>query len=281
MSAVGFIDRLGNKVPFAEVREGRGSFDIPLPLLRALAANYRPADHYGADDVLSATTLIGPPQIRQLERRHDTYVQPMDGIWATYGTVMHGILEDYGIERDSIDHFASGDVLTEMKMTYDFEGQKIAGTADRFTVSSGLGEDWKVTSAYGIKQMLNDGVKAAKPEYWLQANIYKYLLKKVHDLDATEWNLILIARDYNARQHANFRPIEIVPVEMMPMDHIETYIRQRIVFHQAAALCDDDGLPNCTTAETWEGRRCAKYCSVAQFCHQLHPELSLTSADLA
>lgn len=274
----GLVDENGENISFERVRAGEGSFPWPLPLTRAIAAGFRADDHYGEENVLSATTLIGPPQIRQLTKRHELYVQPLDSIWATYGTLMHSILEQHGLTEYVMD--TSAGALVEEKIVHDFEGQKIAGTIDRFIPSTGELQDWKVTSGYGVKQMLNDGVKFAKPEYWLQQNIYKYLLATRLDLPPVlSSNLVLISRDYNARQHSNFRPVEVVPVDLMPLADIEVYIRQRIHYHKAAEMCDDAELPSCTDAETWSGRRCEKWCPAADHCTQYHPELGLTEAD--
>lgn len=290
----GLVDENGENISFERVRAGEGSFPWPLPLTRAIAAGFRADDHYGEENVLSATTLIGPPQIRQLTKRHELYVQPLDSLWATYGTLMHSILEDHGLDPTAGgSHYVDGvempgpppgwpvpkrEILVEHRIIHDFEGQKIAGTIDRYIPGTGEGQDWKVTSAYGVKQMLNDGVKKAKPEYWLQANIYQWLLAQ-QGYETHSWNLVLISRDYNARQHSNFRPVEVVPVDLMPLKDIEVYIRQRIHYHKAAEMCDDAELPSCTDAETWSGRRCEKWCPAADHCIQYHPELGLTEAD--
>jgi hypothetical protein len=59
---VGFIDDAGKRVKFADIAKGRGEWWLPRPLLRALSRSYRSADHYGAGDVISVTTLGNPVQ---------------------------------------------------------------------------------------------------------------------------------------------------------------------------------------------------------------------------
>jgi hypothetical protein len=268
MTVVGFTDDTGEQIPFAEVKAGRGIFSIPRPLLNAIMRGFRAPDHYGSEEVWSATTLINPPQIVQLGKRWDVYVSPLDNLWSTYGTLMHQILEDSAEEG----------VWTEERIVEQFEGVKIAGTIDRYDGPAALGQDWKVTSAYGIKAMVRDGVEKAKPEYYWQAQIYKWLLWSNTDgvAHAKDWELVTIARDYNTRTHSpHFSVVERIPIPLLPLDQIEAYIRERVTLHKAAALCEDADLPSCSDAETWQGRRCANYCSAAPYCHQANPSLSL------
>jgi hypothetical protein len=281
---VGFLDDTGAEVRFADVIAGRGTFALPRPVLRAFAAGYRPADHYGALDVLSVTTLANPAQAVALIKRHELFVDPLRNMWAVFGTIGHGMFEDH----------TGPDDITERRLVVDFEGQHVGGTFDLIETVDGelIGRDYKITSAYGVAMMLNEGVAKAKLEYALQANVYRWMLKQPgaqevaeHDDGTRElrpfehagigerigrWQLVAWSRDWTMRNHGDtLKPIEIVDVPLIADERVERYLRERITLHNAAALCDDDGLPACSRAETWQGRRCASWCDAAPVCAQL------------
>lgn len=288
MPVVGFIDDTGAEVRFADVIAGRGTFTLPRPVLRAFAAGYRPSDHYGDADVLSVTTLANPPQQVALIARHELFVDPLANMWAVFGTIGHGMFEDH----------TGPDDIAERRLVIDFEGQLIGGTFDLLETVDGelIGRDYKITSAYSVAMMLNEGVAKAKLEYALQANAYRYMLKQP---DAREvvaatpgdpstgyrlapfehagigerinrWQLVAWSRDWNVRSYGDtLKPIEIVDVPLIADDRVERYLRERVMLHNAAKLCDDDGLPACSRAETWYGRRCQSWCSAAPVCPQL------------
>ena len=301
MSIVGFIDQSGAKFTFAEVAEGAGDFrtknghPVPRPVLRALAAGYRSDDHYGDKNVISVTTLIAPVQQKMLERRHDLYVDPLANLWSKWGTIEHAMYEQ---------HPSPGDIV-ERKLLLKRGEHTIAGTFDLLEHLTGdpaigrhiyQGRDYKVTSAYGVKKMIADGVYKAKEEYFWQAQIYRLMAEdaEAQELVSTKtmgadtatvrwkpvhidnWALVAVSRDYNQRQHGvHFGPLELVQVPLLEKHRVENFIRQRLTVWAASELADDEGLPNCTPAETWDGRRCADYCAAAPFCHQFDPTLGL------
>jgi hypothetical protein len=300
---VGFTDVAGKQIKFADVAAGMGDFrtqaghPVPRPVLRALAAAYRSEDHYGDPKAVSVTTLIAPVQQKRLERRHDLYVDPLANLWAKWGTIEHAMFEDYASPGD----------LVERRLLLKRGGVTLGGTFDLLEmcfhkegVSMYQGRDYKVTSAYGVKLMVAANGDAgalckAKPDYFWQAQIYPLMaedpdtLELVRDDDGEgwhtipwnpvkidNWGLVAISRDYNQRQHGvHFGPLELVQVPLIEKSRVENYIKQRLMVWEASEMCDDEGLPHCSPEETWEGRRCADYCSSAPFCHQFNPDLGL------
>lgn len=290
MPIVGFIDDAGSRVSFGELRAGAGVFGLPRPLLRVLAAGYRSSDHYGAADVVSVTTLGNPVQQTRLLERHDVYVKPLDNLWAVFGSVAHGLFEAEVSELE----------IAERRLVIDFEGQLVGGTFDLLERDGDgwLGRDYKVMGTYPIAKMKAEGVWKAKPEYLLQANVYRYMLSRpdarevvLRDgsnhakspdgapvlepfehagLEVTRWQLVTIGRDWTARENGStLSPVELIDVPLIAPERVENYLRQRITLYQAAGLCDDAGLPACSRDETWNGRRCASYCAAASVCRQL------------
>jgi hypothetical protein len=310
VSVVGFIDSDGIRLTFDHVRAGEGRFltkgGMPAPraMLAALCNQYRPADHYGDEKTVSVTTLIDPVQKVRLIQRHDIYVKWDDNLWAAYGSIAHGFFE--GGARPESD-------IVEHKLVIQREGYLIGGTFDLLegeeddivddpTATFGMqvmgGRDYKITSAYGVKAMVAEGIYKAKPEYFWQANLYHLFtqepnVKQVVKNEAGErvlvpwphagrvhirdWGLVAISRDWNARQHGvHIGPIEVVQVPLIELERVENYLGQRLAVYAASDMCDDAGLPACTPEETWHGRRCAAYCAAAGRCHQFDPTLGMT-----
>jgi hypothetical protein len=296
---VGFIDDNGEQIAFAGIVAGLGEFALPRPVVVALSRGYRAADHYGSADVVSVTTLINPIRQTRLMQRNEIYVKPLDNMWAVFGTVCHSLLEDAATVLPEL--------VTERRLVIERDGQLIGGTFDLIELDDDLriGSDYKVTSAYAVASMIAQGVRKAKPEYYKQANLYRLMiadpaarevipgLDPQHPLTAPfalagttvdRWQIVAWARDfkadrgsevmsikpYGARTEVGLSPIELIDVPLGKPDGVEQYLRERLVEYKASAMCDDDGLPHCTDEETWNGRRCAKYCNAAGVCSQFN-----------
>jgi hypothetical protein len=285
---VGFIDADGREVRFAEIKRGAGNFaGLPLPFVVALAKGYRASDHYGRDDVVSVTTIIGPVQATRLLERHEVFVEPLRNLWALFGTIGHAILEAGAAELD--------DVVTERRLVVERDGQLVGGTFDLIEKVDGelVGRDYKVTAAFGVSKMKTEGVYKGKPEYFWQAQLYRLLLSDPDALEVIEnddgsrslvrfehagigrdikrWQLCGWSRDWNERTYGRtLKPVELVDVKpLLAIPRVENYLRERLTLYAASGLCDDDGLPACSSTETWAGRRCAKWCDAAGVCAQL------------
>ena len=299
MSVVGFIDSDGEQITFEGVRAGWGRFltkgGMPAPraLLCALVDQYRPANHYGEAKSISVTTLIDPVQKTRLMERHDLFVKWDDNIWAAYGSIAHGFFEAGA--RPEVD-------IVEHKLLIERDGYLIGGTFDLLEGEGAnvfAGRDYKITSAYGVKGMVAEGIYKAKPEYFWQANIYHLMTQDpnvrwiVMDelgvrttipwphagmVRVRDWGLVAISRDWNARQHGvHIGPIEVVQVPLIELERVENYLSQRLAVYAASEMADDAGLPACTVEETWQGRRCAAYCAAASRCHQFDPTLGMVA----
>lgn len=265
---VGFIDSNGERIPFDRIAEG--SWDYPLPMIRWLARQHRDTGkHYGFGDALgfSVTEIVNPTQIAMLKRRHEVYVQPDEGIKSALGTLMHAAVEiGVGDEDDTY--------TMEQRIVKDIDGVKLGGTIDLLELVANEGEafvrgyDYKLTSRYSVKGMLEKGVREAHPDYFWQGNIYAWMAGGAYD-----WHLVAVTRDHDAR--TRHRPIEVIEVPLLPAAEVEAYVHERVQDLVSNMNTLDVDLPACTDEETWQGRRCASYCEIAAFCHQNRPELDL------
>jgi hypothetical protein len=298
----GFRDLNGENVKFDRVYAGDGDFgEMPRALLVTLAKGYRRSGHYGDQDVISVTTLIDSPQIARLHQRHEVFVEPLDGLWTTFGSVAHALFENGASDQDIVEH----------KLVVDFEGTKIGGTFDLLELqqpartAGGIttpavysGKDWKVTSSYSIEKMLGGDISwnGEKYTYFWQAQVYKWMIGRpdvqqvITECDMNgqpkrtflepwdhagsqidSWNIVAICRNWSARNHKRKigAPVRVIPVEPLLEDHrIENYLRERTAVWGLSGMCEDHDLPDCSPVENWNGRRCEDWCDVAPYCHQ-------------
>lgn len=267
-------------------------------------------DPYHAGDCdISVTRLIGPPQIRVLERQHSAELteDASDRIWSLIGQIGHGILER-----------AETQALTEKRLFADAAGWRISGQFDRMVLlPDGTLQDYKFTSVWAC-------IDGPKPEWKAQLNLLRWLADQNGYPPITRLQVVAILRDWSrgkARQGGNYpqRQVKVMTVPLWSSPQTNRYLVERVKLHQAAdeAMATNKPLPECTDAERWarpttyavrkpgrktalrvldvesEARelaaatpsgyvevrpgdsiRCADYCAVSQFCAQRRAELA-------
>lgn len=267
-------------------------------------------DPYDAGDCdISVTRLIGPPQIRVLERRHanDLAEDASDRIWSLVGQIGHKILER-----------AEAEALAETRLFAEAGGWTVSGQFDRMVLlPDGTLQDYKFTSVWAVQ----DG---PKPEWEAQLNVLRWLSDANGYPPIRRLQLVAILRDWSkgkARQGGDYpqRQVKVLPVPLWPLEHAARYVTERVLLHREAERCAAAGepLPQCTDAERWakpttwavkkpgrksavklhdteqaarehaatvpsgyvetrpgESVRCADYCAVAPFCAQRRAELA-------
>lgn len=273
--------------------------NLPDAIVQAVVNDPYP---YGKTGDISVTRLIGPPQIRMLERQHrdDIEEDAADRIWALIGQIAHGILER-----------AETVAITEERLFAEVDGWQVSGQFDRLALlPDGTLQDYKVTSTWAV-------IDGPKTEWLQQLNTLRYLATR-NGYKVEKLQIVAILRDWSkgkARQGGNYPPVQVrvIDVPVWPMARTEDYVRERVRLHQLAETCAETGraLPECTSEERWErptkyavrkpGRksavrlyddqaaawrhasevpngyvetragasiRCADYCPVAEFCAQ-------------
>jgi hypothetical protein len=194
----------------------------------------------------SVTTLLKPPRVVHLEKRHSHEVErTLDSLISAFmGTGVHSMFEEnlrfkqvmeprYDIERtvmDKIDdRIISGrfDVLWDGRHLYDFKSCKT----------------WK-------KVFDPDMV-----EWHQQLNIYAHLLRN-RGLDIQTINIIAIYMDWSrmmSMRGSGYPPAPVVEYRLScwPDDVAKNFLHQRIELMKASEECSDEALPECTTEERW------------------------------
>lgn len=231
---------------------------LPAPIVRALeAAEYDGPPSDGR--TISVTSLIGPARIRGLAALHegDMTTDASDAIHLLMGISWHQILR-VGAELDA---------KTEMRLEAPFRGWTISGQIDHYR--EGVISDWKTVSTWAV-------LLGIKPEWEQQLNLYAFLMRK-QGFKVETIQIVAFLKDLNEvkksmKKSRNPRPVPSSPVLVIPQKmwsplETEAFIAGRLEAHEQALQGE---LPLCTEEETWKGRRCAEYCSVAPFCTQFN-----------
>lgn len=213
----------------------------------------------GAD--FSVTELIKPPRQRALEKKHALEIveDVSDRLWSLYGQVAHTILER-----------ANKAALVEKRFFMTINGRTISGQIDSLEIEDGILRDWKFTSAWAFV-----GKKPPKPEHVQQLNMQKLLLESQpvsegleHPYKVNRLQIGALLRDWQLSKSKLDKkyPPPIVLQELPVWEREETvrFVQGRIYLHEQAAI----ELPECSSADTWSGRRCSDYCDVNKFCDQ-------------
>lgn len=223
--------------------------NLPAPLLKAIIN-----DPYskGKCDV-SCTELVSPARQAALKRLHANELteSASDRLYALYGQIAHIILER-----------AADSSIVEKRLFAPCLGWVVSGQVDYVVeTNSNVITDYKMTSVWSAK----DGHKS---EYVDQLRILRWLCEEngipIHGLQN-----ILLFRDWRPSEckKYNWYPPKVL-VQVAPLLSVAEdaeFVALRVRAHQEARA---GILPECTSEETWEGRRCQQYCAASTVCEQ-------------
>jgi len=202
--------------------------NLPGPLASAIRA-----DGYRKRGDISATGLIRPPQMAELERIHDhEIVQDVaDGVWRLLGQAVHSILE----RADTAHH------LSEEALEAEVLGWKVTGRPDLLDQQGTL-SDYKVTSTWSY-------IYSDKPEWEQQLNIYAWLYRKI-GFQVKKLQIVAILRDWQSSKggEEGYPPAAAVTIDVPLWGEKEqqTFVEDRVRLHQAKDKAE------CSAKERWE-----------------------------
>jgi hypothetical protein len=245
------------------------NFDLPEPVFRALSHDGYMAGTKKAD--ISVTTLIGPPKINQLKKRHDDeiVVDASDMIWAMLGQSVHKVVELAAGEND----------MTEKRLYKEINGWTVTGQTDLYEVEKGVISDYKVTSVFSF-------LLGGKAEWEAQINLNAMLWRE-YGYEVKKGQIVAILRDWQASK-AEFDKeypqcqMHIVDIPLWDNEEVVRYATERVKLHQAAAAMPDDTIPACEPKERWAksntfaikkdgNKRAAKVCDTLEEAERLLP----------
>lgn len=217
---------------------------LPQPLVHAVSHDrYDP----GHGDI-SATTLIAPAQIRQLEAQHKTEIEEdaIDRIWSLIGSAVHYILENAVIDMKEKGAWDDERHISEHRY-YAKVGGKIVSAQIDLREDDTL-YDFKVTSAWTVKHAIHD--KDGKFEWDAQLNIQRYLMWRDAGIEIKNLYIMAIVRDWNfgdSLRDQNYPPRGcLIEIPVWSYEKTEQYIQSRLNAHFSKVV------PLCTPDECWE-----------------------------
>lgn len=237
---------------------------LPLPLVRALKAISEQYDKGESD--YTATGLLKPARMVALEKKHASELcQDASSLIASVrGTVIHNMLETAGKE------LTEQGFIVEERFYITVNGSKVGAKIDLFDTKTGTLYDWKTSSVYAVKRGL-------KEEHVQQLNIGAECLRQAGYM-VNELRIAWFPMDYRSWEAEKDKkyPLEYSELQapLIPSEEVIKFIETRVeamLFAEATFLENIrkfDKKVLCSEEETWGGRRCAKYCSVANFCTQ-------------
>ena len=193
-------------------------------------------DPYHQDGDISATGLIQPPRIRQLNSRYrgEITADVADRMWVLFGQMFHYVLEKANTEN----------AIVEKRLSTTINGWKVTGQADLY--EDEILYDYKFTTIWSY-------VYGLKSEWESQVNIYSELFRQHYPVKALK--IIMGLRDWNKRKAngPDYPDSQIVMVDVplwLPEDAHE-YMTERVTLHQEAEGLKDEDLPLCSPNERW------------------------------
>lgn len=192
----------------------------------------------------SVTEIISPPRIQRLRKKHFDEIEQdvADMLWSLLGSALHVVAERGQTENH----------ITEERLNTEIDGVTLSGAID-LQKNTDLGTvitDYKFTSAWAIRQ--------DKFEWEAQQNIYAWLVTRVKKETVSSIQICAMIRDWSRREAASKpdyppAPIQVLELNLWPLERTEAYIKERLQMHRLAKVADDwgDALPECTDDERW------------------------------
>lgn len=227
-------------------------FGLPEAIVDAVKND--PYDRGDAE--FTITELVDPPRKAALERRYDDELveDASERLHALFGQCMHVVLE------------RSGRGLKEERF-YGYIGRYVvSGKADLLSLDGNTLTDWKLTSVWAARKG-----EPVKPEWIWQLNGLRALAHQNGYTGVKRLELGALYRDWRIGESFRSgypRGAETHPVPLWTLEKTEQFFLTRIEAHLSARR----RLPECTPEETWNGKRCERYCAAYSKCTQaFHP----------
>lgn len=209
------------------------NLNLPQPIVDAVTN-----DTYSkGDGEVSVTELLQPPRITVLRKQYEDQIEEdaSDRIWSLLGQSIHTILE----------RSDDGSELSEQRFTAIIDGVILSGKFDRFVVTKGIVQDYKITTAYKFKN------GEVPKDFQQQLNAYAYLLR-LQGYDVKSGEIVGILRDWSkleAKRDPEYPQKNVItlPVQIYENAKIEEFLRKKIAAYKAAKVT----LPECSDEDRW------------------------------
>ena len=212
-------------------------FNLPETFVSAVSSGFHKPERNGR---ISVTSLIGPPQIRQLTIDNWDNIEEdcSERVWALLGSAVHSVLEKADTKKQ----------LSEELLRMAVNDYEVVGKPDLLD-DAGVLSDYKLTSVWAVI--------FGKDEWEEQLNVYAALYRK-YGFEIRKGCIVAMLRDWNRREAqeasykgGNYPQCPVVPKEIRiwPSGEIDEYISKRVEMHKAA---DKGERFYCTDTERWK-----------------------------
>lgn len=234
-----------------EVCKGCKNPCLPYPLIMALLG-----DRKFLEGVYSITELTQPLRIAWLKRKHDYFVS-IDGLVNTgLGRALHYLVESY-LRENPDERYKSEERFNTELVKVDDDTITLTGQSDLFDTELNTLYDLKTARMYEVKMALEG---EEKPNYRYQINGYR-----TFQYPEAMMKLVYVIKDFvpkNPNIPNPFTTIGIIPLEHDKVK--EFFVNRAVELHKA--LKENKIPPICNDEESWNGKRCERYCDVSGIC---------------
>lgn len=228
------------------------------------------------DNVFSVTELQKPPRIAAWERLNDYYADPFKGIWATFGTSFHLMVETqkqklielgkYGEKGEGERYTLEHDNYLEIPLVVNGRDVILTGTPDQYEWSRGILTDYKTLKYYYDIQYLVERKDWNNNSYRWQLNMYR----RYRFPNCKRMILQALIKDWNrsVAQKSGLPPIVRIEVPWIDDKVVDEHVTKSIG-EILTAMDDIRTARNCTLDERWTNKqtgytvRCNEYCNVS------------------
>lgn len=260
MPLAGFICPDGQKVNKELCLQGcRLQESLPAGRCKAVPFLRRAARDKTFEGLPSTTQLLAGTRETLLKITRDYYIDPDRKTAAIIGTGVHSALWR---------------LLESEKGEETLISELLHGTYDLYDPHTKTLYDYKTWGVWKLAKIIHGTAEQkadALFEVTLQMHQYRLLLtKKYPSIQIENVAVQVISRDANTRQ-AESRGIQqmspLILLPDMPDSLINEYFEYKAEKLQLALK--QDWAPPCTDRETWEGRKCNRYCDVKELCYRM------------
>lgn len=208
----------------------RNIAEAPKPFLWATEKSSWPPN----PNRLYVTQLFAPPMQRRLQIDYYDEIENdvIDYYYRILGTAIHSVIEQAAKDRVGID--------TEVRvfMPQDWFGIEISGRIDWIDYTESILADIK-TSSVGIHG------RGIKDEWVYQANIYRYMLRRIHGYDAQNLRIYPLYRDWSGMKAGKDHPISPygdIELPVWTLKDTQDFIEKCVADHMAETprFCTDE-----------------------------------------
>lgn len=214
-------------------------YNLPKAMVEALKKNMYDLTN-PKPNVISVTTLINPPRIRQLTTRHwdEIEVDVSDMFWMLMGSCVHEVLS----------RIEGKNMIIEERLEEEVNGIIVSGKPDNYGFVLLAIRDWKFTSVWAVKQL--------KPEHEKQINSYAWLYRMAKFV-VEKGFINALLKDWRKTEKLRYGndypscPFKQLKVPIWPIEQQQKYIEERVELHKKAEKLSDKDLPICSPEERW------------------------------